>query len=72
MTRNDKILHENFNFGILNKKTRRGPGQSAPLQNGFVVKNDEKADCHYLSRPVSLSLPCCLWNVWNKSRHRGK
>ena len=60
MTRNDKILHENFNFGILNKKTRRGPGQSAPLQNGFVVKNDEKADFLSLSVPPGIPVPALL------------
>lgn len=42
MTRNDKILHENSNFGILNKKSRPGLPRCAALQNGFIVKNDEK------------------------------
>ena len=64
MTRNDKILHGNCNFGILNKKEPPGPGRPAPLQNGFVVKNAENAVFLSLSvtpgipAPALLSLEC--------------
>lgn len=64
MTRNDKLLHRNCIFGILNKKNRPGPPRCAALQNGFFVKNDEKADFLSLSVPPGipalalLSLEC--------------
>lgn len=69
MTRNDKLLHGNCIFGILNKKMPLPPPGCAALQNGFVVKNDG----NHLSRPLSCPLArSAVWNFWNSSRHRGK
>lgn len=48
------LLHGNCIFGILNKKNRPGPPRCAALQNGFFVKNDEKADFLSLSVPPGI------------------